>query len=187
MSTQAAKPPISSSRGFSLAEIMVVVSLIALAGTISFSTLLNYGEQYRVKNAAVLVSAELEKLRMEAIRTRTCQFFERTSTTQFRLVRDNTAAPNCTLGGDDTVIKTINIATLFPGVRFDQGSNDTDPFGAAVSGPSPTSMRFEPRGLVTTVGGSSIFVKNNNFGPWAVTVTAAGAVRAWRKDGTAWK
>jgi hypothetical protein len=48
-------------------------------------------------------------------------------------------------------------------------------------------MRFEPRGLVTTEGGSSIFVKSNSYGPWAVTVTAAGSVRAWRKDGSTWK
>ena len=174
-------------RGFSIAELMVVVGLITIASTIGFATLMPYADQYRVKGASFQVAAELQRARMEAVRTRLCHFFDRTSQTQFRIVRDNPAAPNCTLGGDDTTVRTLNLSAQFPGVRMDQGSSDIDPFGGAVSGPSPTSMRFEARGLVTTAGGSSVFLKSNNYGPWAVTVTAAGAVRAWRKDGTAWK
>lgn len=174
-------------RGVSLIELMVVIGLITVATGIGFSTLMPYGQQYRVKGAAFLLAAEMQRTRMEAVRTRICHFFDRTSTTQFRIVRDNTAAPNCTLGGDDTTLRTVNIASQFPGVSFSQGSNDVDPFGGAISGPSPTSMRFEPRGIVTTTGGSAVYVSGTTYGPWAVTITAAGAVHTWRKDGSAWK
>jgi prepilin-type N-terminal cleavage/methylation domain-containing protein len=189
MSTTAIPPSARErrQRGFSIAELMVVVGLITIASTIAFSTMMPYADQYRVKGASFAVAAELQRARMEAVRTRLCHFFDRTSQTQYRIVRDNAATPNCTLGADDTTVRTIDLSAQFPGVQMNQGSNDIDPFGGPVSGPSPTSMRFEPRGLVTTVGGSSVFLKSSSYGPWAVTVTAAGAVRTWRKDGTTWK
>lgn len=174
-------------RGVSLVELMAVVGLITVATGIGFATLMPYTQQYRVKGAAFLVAAELQKARMDAVRTRLCHFFDRTGGSQFRIVRDNPATPNCTLGADDTTLRTIDIAAQFPGVSFSQGSNDVDPFGGAISGPSPTSLRFEPRGLVTTTGGSGVYVKGTTYGPWAVTITAAGAVHTWRKDGSAWK
>jgi len=173
-------------RGFSLPELMVTIGIMSIASAIGFSTLLRYGDQYRVKGATVQVAEELSRTRQEAIRTRLCHFFDRTSTTQYRIVRDNPAAPDCTLSADDTTLRTINLSSQFPGVTFNQGSNDVDPFGGAITGPSPTSMRFEARGLVTTTGGSGIYLKSTNYGPWAVTITAAGAVHTWRKDGSAW-
>ena len=166
---------------------MAVVGLISIASSIAFATLMPYADQYRVKGAAFLVGAELERTRMEAVRTRLCHFFDRQSTTQFRIVRDNSAAPDCALGADDTTLRTINLTPQFKGVTFSQGAVTNDPFGVTVTGPSPTSMRFEPRGLVTTAGGSTVFLSGSSWGPYAVTVTAAGSVRTWRKDGSAWK
>ncbi len=109
---------------------------------------------------------------MEAVRTRLCHFFERTNTVQFRVVRDNPATPDCILNTGDTTLRTINFAAQYPGTTMDQGSTDIDPFGQPVTGPSPTSIRFEPRGIVTTAGGSTVFVKGTNDAPLAVTVTA---------------
>jgi prepilin-type N-terminal cleavage/methylation domain-containing protein len=179
-------PKPKGDRGFSLAELMVVISLISIASGVAFATLLPYASQYRVKGAAFLLAGELQRARMEAVRSRLCVFFDRTSTTQFRIVRDNTAAPNCTLDAGDTTLRTISLASQFPGVTFSQGTAETDPFGGVVSGATPTSLRFEPRGVVTTTGGSGLFVNGTNYGPMAVTVTAAGAVRAWRREGSSW-
>jgi prepilin-type N-terminal cleavage/methylation domain-containing protein len=172
--------------GFSLAELMVVASLITIVSGIAFATLLPYASQYRVKGAAFLIAGELQRARMEAVRSRLCVFFDRTSTTQFRIVRDNSAAPNCTLDAGDATLRTISLTSQFPGVTFSQGTAETDPFGSAITGPSPTSLRFEPRGVVTTAGGSGLFVSGTNYGPMVVTVTAAGAVRTWRREGSSW-
>src|SRR5262245_48371376 len=138
----------SSERGFSMAELMAVVGLITVASGIGLATLMPYNSQYKVKGAAFLVAADLQRTRMDAVRTRLCHFFDRTSTTQYRIVRDNPAAQNCTLGADDTVLRTVNLSNQFSGVTFSQGSSDIDPFGLSISGPAPTSLRFEPRGLV---------------------------------------
>lgn len=173
-------------RGFTLTELMVVISLISIASAFAFTTLIPYNEQFRTKGAAFLIATEMQRARMEAVRTRVCHFFDRTNAVQFRIVRDSTAGPDCVLNGGDTTLRTINLAAQYPGTTMDQGSTETDPFGAAVTAPSPSSMRFEPRGVVTTVGGSTVFVKSANFGPMAVTVTAAGVVRTWRKDGSGW-
>lgn len=173
-------------RGFTMTELMVVVGLITIASGFAYSSLMPYRDQYRVKGATFLVAAELQRARMEAVRTRLCHFFDRTSAVQFRIVQDDPATRNCLLDANDIALRTLTFAGLYPGVTMDQGSTETDPFGADVTGPAPTSMRFEPRGVVTTTGGSTIFVRSGTYGPMAVTVTAAGAVRTWRKDGTGW-
>lgn len=172
--------------GFTLIELMAILSLISIASAFAFTTLIGYNEQFRVKAAAFLVATEMQRARMEAVRTRQCHFFDRTNTVQFRIVRDSSATPDCVLNAGDTTLRTVNFAAQYPGSSMDQGATELDPFGTAVTGPAPTSVRFEPRGLVTTVGGSTIFVKSPTYGPVAVTVTAAGVVRTWRKDGSGW-
>lgn len=172
--------------GFTLTELMVVVSLISIASAFAYSTLISYNEQFRTRGAAFLIATEMQRARMEAVRTRLCHFWDRQSSVQFRVVRDNPAAPDCVMNSGDTTLRTINLVSQYPDTMMNQGSIETDPFGGAVSGPSPTSMRFEPRGIVTTTGGSTVFVKGLNSQPVAVTVTAAGVVRTWRKDGSGW-
>lgn len=179
-------PKRTRNRGFSLIELMVVVSMITIATGVAFSSLLPYADQYRVKGATFLVAAELQRTRMEAVRTRLCHFFDRLSSVQYRIVQDDPAAPNCVLDGSDTTLRTITLTAQFPGVTMNEGSAEIDPFGGPVLGATPATMRFEPRGVVTTTGGSTVFLSGTSFGPMAVTVTAAGAVRAWRREGSSW-
>lgn len=173
-------------RGFSLIEMMMIIGLISIASGFAYSSLMPYTVQYRVKGATFLLAAELQRARMEAVRTRLCHFFDRTGPLEFRIVQDDPANQNCILDPSDPTLRTISLAGQFPGVRMDASGATTDPFGLDVVAASPTSLRFEPRGVVTTVGGSAIFVSSDHFGPMAVTVTAAGAVRTWRKAGSTW-
>lgn len=166
---------------------MVVIGLITVASGFAYSSILPYAEQYRLKGATMAVAVELQRARIEAVRTRLCHFFDRIGTAEFRIVRDNAEDQNCTLDPSDTTISQISLGESYPGVTMATSGASVDPFGLPVAAPYPSSIRFEPRGVVTTTGGSTIFLAGPNSGPLAVTVTAAGSVRTWRKTGNSWQ
>ena len=175
------------SRGATLLELVTVVALMGIIAATAYSSLQPYAQQYRVKAAAVTVAAELNRARQDAIRTRLCHFYVPDGGTRLRIVRDDPSAPNCQLAMGDSDLRIPDMSAQFPSVSFSAGGISEDPYGGAVAGPTPANLRFEPRGLVTAASGSTIFVNSASYGPVAVTVSTAGAIRTWRRDGGTWQ
>ena len=165
---------------------MTLVGLLGILSAFAFSSLQPYAQQYRLRAAAINVASELARARQEAIRTRLCHFFVANGSSAFRIVRDDPATPNCQFDVGDPQVRSISFASEFPGITFSSGGVSIDPYGATLTGPTPTNIRFEPRGLVTGNGGSTILIYSTNTAPMAITVTVAGAVRTWTYGDGAW-
>ncbi len=176
----------AGSHGMTLIEMLVVMSLITAASLFAFSSLQPYAIEFRVRGAAGLVAAELSRARQEAVRTRLCHFFVPLGSNQFRIVRDPLATPNCQYDAGDTVLRTISLGGQYPGVTFSTGGVSADPYGNALAAATPSNIRFEPRGLVTSTGGSTLVLDSLDAAPVAITVTAAGTVRTWTYRSTGW-
>jgi len=176
-----------STSGVTAIELMTVVGIIGIAATVAITTLQPYVTQYELRGASALVAAELARARLEAIRTRLCHFFVPDGTAGFRIVRDDPQTPNCVLDAADETVRNVSFSSAYPRVSFATAGVATDPYGNPVTGPTPASLRFEPRGLVTANGGSSIFLAAPGHSPTAVTTSVAGAIRTWRRQGSTWR
>jgi Tfp pilus assembly protein FimT len=172
------------SAGLSAVELMAVVGLVSVSSMFAFSTLQPFAQQFRLNGASGLVATELARAHHEAIRTRLCHYFEPLGSNRFRIRRDPAAAPTCILGSGAIILRTVDLGT---GVTFSAGGASTGPYGAPITAGVPSSLRFEPRGLVTATGGSIIFLHALDTSPIAVSVSAAGSVRTWRSTGGSWE
>ena len=98
--------------GFTLIEMLVVLSILGIIGGVAIYNFVLESRRSQIRSAAVSLQADLENLRSSAIRLN--------QTTRFRL----TSATNYTLTLPNASPVSKNLATQYPGVQMEiVGSN----------------------------------------------------------------
>lgn len=182
-------------RGFSITELLLVVALIGLLVGIALPRL-RPGDRQRVNAAAIQLSRDLELARTRAfgVRRMVRVTFD-AAARRYAWVTDVNgdslfAAPDSTLAGPGMFGERL----LPDGVRFGRGGAPplprlTDTTTRAVSLDSARVV-FDDRGLTfpaMTQGAVYLESAGASGTVAAVSISAAGAFRAWFFTGTAWQ
>lgn len=151
--------------GFSLIELMVVVAIILILGSIAVPTLVSALPGYRLRTCSRQLCTHLRQARSRAIKENRKIF-----------VRFDTAARRYT-------VDTIGSVTLPDGITFGRG-RATKPAGTTfpADGVSFNGNRvaFNPRGIISSNSGY-IYLQNQEQDVCAVGATTAGniSMKCW--------
>ena len=170
-----------NSKGFTLAELMIVVAIIGIMALITAPNLITGLPTYRIKSATRDCTSKLRAARSQAIKNK------RNVTISF--TDDNTM-----IIGDREFPRLGSFTDEYgSGVSFGRGEATTGIDGESMPsdgvGFNSNSFTFTTRGLADFGAGTmngAVYFTNNRGDSYAVAVNAAGAVSLLRWRGSEW-
>ena len=189
-------------RGFSLLELMIVVSLVAIASAMAAPVLLNARRAYQLRTADTNLASLLQRTRMLSVQqNRTIPVVIAGGGTQVFADSFPVGAPdgNYNVGQGEPIVQLppniTAVTAIAAGAAF--------PAGTLGFTPQAPPARFDGRGVPCAINGGGacsnfvagqvgfVYYLNQNLGNnqsrWAaVAVTPGGQVKAWSYNGTTW-
>jgi len=170
----------SHDAGFTLVEVLTAVSILGIVTAVAATNFTAMLPAFRARGAALLVAGDLNQARMWAVHDALIyDYFPLAGGYQIR--RDDGV-------GGRVVIKQVLLSAEYPTVQFGYTGITKDPYNANIAGAAPTAaMTFDSNGTVQNA--TNIFLQAPNgtqYDQEAVTLSAAGRVRVWKYDATAW-
>ncbi len=168
-------------RGFSLIELLTAIGLIGTLSAIAATNFVAFRPTYRVRGAALTIGGDMNIARLSAVKEgRIWQYLPSGDGYQIR---------RADLAGGWEVMKQVTIANEFPSVTFGYSGITTDPYGVAITSAVPTgAITFHSNGTVQNPADVFLQVSTSKgLSQQAVSVTAAGRIRVWKRSGTTWK
>jgi len=159
LSTPKPKLSLKDSRGFSLAELITVTSIISIMSAIAIPSFLTVQPGMRLNGAAREVFGKLMWARAQAVEENTTYSVAFPNNHTLTIINDTNGNGVADLG---ETTETVDIQTDYTDVTFVVGGADTTP-------------NFNGRG--TTNGQTTITVSNGSGSTRIVTVTATGNVK----------
>ena len=150
---------LSENKGYTLTEVMIVVSLIAIMSSVGYSGFSSMHKRHKVRSTAYEFGGYLKEIRMKAVE-KCCSYFIDFSGVQYTIYMD--ADGDNTLDPDiDVVFREVDLAKVDPDITV-----ETDGF----------PMSFNSKGMPALGGGGfgngSVIYRNDAIG-FNVTVTIA--------------
>jgi prepilin-type N-terminal cleavage/methylation domain-containing protein len=182
--------------GFTTMELLVVLAILGILAIIAVPTLMNELPRYRLKKAANELYANMQRARMGAIK----------DNHNWAIVFDTSVSPGryficsedvdddgwdgpAVMGGDDALVKAVNLSDYLSGVDFGHGTADDDiPGNGAVPADDITYgsdvLVFNSRG---TGSAGYVYLENNRDDAYGVGTRSSGVIllREWRNG--AWQ
>lgn len=202
---------VSSKRGFSMLEVIIVVTIIMIVGGITVEVVQKAAQAMRLQESAITYSGLLQQARIRAIHddkyytvltttggtTAPTAFIDIAGTGVYvpgdpMMVFPSGVSPMAFSSGPSVAnleaqflppdpTSLLTLNTTAPGPSF--GSRGL-PCTPSSSGPTGTCPYLTPAGIPTSY---LSFLQNGQSGKWeAVTVTPAGRIRQWGYDSGAW-
>ncbi len=160
--------------GFSLTELMITISILAILATLSVPSFIQWRADAQLRYAARDVYSSFKKAKVEAVhRNDHCAIIF--SSNSFTVFVD--ANQNLTQDVGEAVINMLNLAD-YPGVRLDssQGGGDGLTFASPDSG-----LAFAPNGFpvnnTNTITSGTVFLINNRNQKNNIDISPAGNIR----------
>lgn len=145
-------------RGFTLVEILIVIVLMGILATIAMPKISQLSVSYTVASAKQEVAAYLAEARAIAIQNGRNGWFVRNG---------------------NTILVAIDTSTGAPPVRFSQVLDLQAQHGVTVTMPTnPDSIRYDPRGIATGLGGKVVIVVSKLGARDSVCVLGLGRISA---------
>ena len=178
-----------NNRGFSLAELLVVIAVVAIGASIATPLFSDYSRSAQLKSDAQTIYSLLQDAKMLAIKEqKNIRIFFDTAATPGSMTVYSDAGPNGSFdnGGDDVIHKSFVFHT---GTTFGHGSA-TKPMGSATTyGTDNVSfvghdLEFTSRGLSDSSG--YVYIQNTKNQSYVNGAWTTGLVlsRRWSED---WK
>jgi prepilin-type N-terminal cleavage/methylation domain-containing protein len=151
-------------RGFSLVEVLVVIAIMLIMGTVAVPTLVDALPSYRLKKSARDLCTQLRKARAAAVKQN----------------RDVVIRFN--IGGLHYTVDNINVK-LEEGITFGHG-NSSRPAGTKFPSDGVSfngnKIVFNARGLISSNSGY-VYLQNEQMQTCAISATTAGiiALKTW--------
>lgn len=178
------RPGLRNPQGFSLLELIVVLSITLIVIVMGFPLVNSALKNYQLSGSAKGIANQLSlaKMRASADFTKTRLTFN-LSQNSYQLETWKKSASAFQVEG--------GVLSLPPGVTFGYGAITT-PAGGQSTILQTTPITFNSRGIPidsggVPVGNSAIYLGNAIGHYWAVTASVSGHVKVWRYEGTAWK
>ncbi len=182
-------------RGFTLAELMTTLGIIAIVSTIALPQFMGWLPKYRLKSAALDLFSIFQTARMLAIKN-SCEYalVFNTSEGTYQLVSggQNKTYDGADLPNDDKVEKTVTLSRYGSNVGYGYGGADrkattsggTFSDGGEVSYKDDTA-EFNAQGMTDRLG--YVYLQNNKRSAYAIaTPTRAGVISIKRWNGSGW-
>jgi Tfp pilus assembly protein FimT len=179
----------SVASGFSLIQLMIVISITMILAAIAIPSAITLVQSYRLDGDVRAITAELglARMRASALGAQTRVNFNTTA---------NTYQLEVNSGGVWSVDTSTSAQNLAPGDTFGYGSTSTpagqqSPIAQGYSGESGcTCIYYNSRGIATDSGGSAssqsaIYITNGNAYA-AVAVSLGGQPTAYKLNGSVW-
>ena len=179
---------LNNKHGFSLMELMVVVAIIGIMAAIAIPNFLNWLPNMRLKAAARDLYSNMQKARMQAVKTNknTAIIFKPTNNTYDICDDWNSTAGNCTIA-----VRSVSLTGYKSGVGYGHGNAvQSVPGGAFPAGdvsynPPPNTLVFTSRGLGTA--GYVYLDHQKNTTTYAVGSQTSGVIKLVKWQGGGWK
>ena len=175
-------PPTSTrNRGFTLVELLVLLTLLAILVGFSSTAMMKYLPRADLKYAARTIASICQHARMEAIK--------RNAPVE---VRFNSADQSCTMLVDNgaVIAKRFSFSEIKRGgINFGHGTATRNPKNTANIAsnlPPGNIFSFNGRGRTTDLG--TVYIQNTAGHSMAIVIESmAGSVRVWSWQGSTWK
>lgn len=181
------RPSAGREAGWTILEMMAICGLFSILGAIAVPQYSVLAMQMRVSSASTQVLSDLSWAREMSMRTGVPHYLDVDSSragVNYRVKR--TAVPGVVQASTDPVVRSSLLGNRLSGVSFALNGATADPYGGAVSSPTPGRVVFDARGLPSSSG--AFFVASNDGRvAKAISVTGAGRVRVWTRSGGGWK
>ena len=168
-------------------ELMVVTSIFGILAAVAVPQYSALSLQMRTGAASAQLLSDLNFARVMAQRTGVPHYVYVNPGTGVNYQVKREAAPPLVQPTTDPVVRSSQLGNRLVGVRFNTNGEGTDPYGNAVTGPTPTApIVFTPRGLPSSAG--SYFVSSSDGrNLQVVSLTGAGRARLWTRTGGGWR
>jgi prepilin-type N-terminal cleavage/methylation domain-containing protein len=179
----------TSEAGWTLMEMMVVTSLIAILAAIAIPQFTALSVQMRTNAAANELLDDIQFARVMSLRTGVPHYISPNSVTggtgvNYKVQRE--AAPPL-MNATDPAPHTVNLGPKLFGVAFTQNGASTDCFGGAVATAVPAqALWFNARGLPSAA--ASYFIgSTDGRNQYVISVTGAGRARLCHRVNGVWQ
>lgn len=174
--------------GFTLMELMVVIAIIGIMGSIAIPNLIGWLPERKLKSAAWELLTDVQYTRLSAVKeNKNWAIVFEPANNRYLVCSDWGADGDWTLTADNTVYKTVSFAASYPGVKFGSGAA-TSPVGGVmpvdnVSYNANVAV-FNSRG---TGSAGYVYLDNNrNQSTYAVGSQSTGTIFIRHWNGTGW-
>ena len=188
--------PISQYDGFTLAELMTVLGILAILGIATGYSFIKLLPAYRLKSAAIDIFSSFQAARMKAIKNgcRYAVVFD-TENSSYQTIGagEDGIFSGATDSGDDMYERIVRLSDYGTGIEFGHGSASRNAtVSAGNSFPSDgisyvaNSSEFNSRGMANKMG--YVYLANHIGDAYAIsTPTMAGVVTMKRWNGGEWR
>lgn len=137
-------------RGVTLVELLVVVAILSILGVVTGLFLLKYLPEHHLRSATSSLSQDLRQAQMGALRRMRPWAIDFDTATHVYQIID--FGPNRTPGGgDDIIVKTINLTSYDGTIRFEVGTGARAQFNEDGMGTGTVQIIMSnSRGTITT-------------------------------------
>lgn len=172
---------LSRTAGLTLVEVLTAISLFGVVSAIAVTNFREMTPSFQTRGAALLIAGDLNQARMSAIKEgRLYDFFPLAG--GYRIRHDDGV-------GGRVVDKERVLFNEYPHVTFAHSGISLDPYDAPVGAAVPAAtITFHSNGTIQNP--ASVYLESESTDPLAqqaVTLSAAGRVRVWKKGTTGWK
>jgi prepilin-type N-terminal cleavage/methylation domain-containing protein len=164
---------IEAQNGFTLVEMMIVVSIIAIGLIIGIPTYnLTIKPTAHLNGAARQLYSDVQLARFQAVSENVRYGIALSAGPAYIVFKDNNPANSQYDAGAEQVMKTVNLVNEYPDVQFDTSQGGGDGISFANNSFSMTS-----RGLSTIGGEDMVYLINGKNEGRRIVVNSMGGVR----------
>jgi prepilin-type N-terminal cleavage/methylation domain-containing protein len=176
--------------GFTLMELMTTTAILSVLMTFAVPAFVQWLPGYRLKGAARDLYSEFAAAKMTAVNQKgECAVAFSANKQRYQIWSGGNNRVYDNGGGDDVLLKTIDLTGYGSGVRYGKGSA-ASPIGATFGdGITFSSNRvvFDSGGMVKSLTGGYVYLQNNRNACYAVGALGSGVIVLKRWMGTDWQ
>ena len=189
-----------SHQGFTMIELMITMVILSVLLGLAIPGFSRWIPNYRLRGAVRDIYSNFQYAKMTAVKDRAgCAVLFDRANSLYRVVNSGPnrsfESTSSSVGGDDVILRTVNLSEYGSGVVYGHGSASSGVAGSgfgddvAIDG---DGVVFDSRGMILKPNGGAsaggyVYVQNNKNNTYAAGVWTSGVIVIRRWTGTTWQ